>query len=588
MSLRGRFIILIILLVMAVMFISPSLQWYFLIPEESKNLALGSLNQIKKYATTKATDEYLAFRAYFTKAEKFSEFGRGLSSFMEAQYKTVSVDEYKAAVETIYRENILAVKQQRDLTLQLGLDLQGGLTVTLNADFQAKQKQAEEQARKAAADAGKEYIPTMAEIDKDRELQDIMTRLLSRFDQFGTVEPLIRRQMGSDNIFVELPGAADTERVNKVIQGKGTLNFHIVDQDVWSIFSDYIKSHPAYNPTIDNNTGTVILPADFPPMVGTVILGSYKKDNYGMDVLMNFIPVRMTPELSGEAIQDARAQYNIQTRKPEVTFLLGNFTDTDGLTKDGAALFGDITTQNKGKFLAVVMDNKVMSYASIKDAILTGQVQVSGEFTYKDADDLAKVLKTGSLPVPLSIINSAKVGPSLGDDTIRHAINGAMIGAILVFLFMLLYYKGAGFYACIALLFNMFFLLALLSVTRFTLTLTSIAGIVLTIGMAVDANVVIYERIKEEYHLGKSAKSAIKAGFDRAFWTILDANVTTFIAGMVLALFTKGSIQGFAFTLCVGIVTSLFTALVVSRILFDFTTDVLGSTKLSISWRRLQ
>jgi preprotein translocase subunit SecD len=176
----------------------------------------------------------------------------------------------------------------------------------------------------------------------------------------------------------------------------------------------------------------------------------------------------------------------------------------------------------------------------------------------------------------------------MGRDAIDKALNASLLGFLLVVAFMLICYKGAGINADIALLLNVFFMVATLSVFNFTLTLTSIAGIVLTVGMAVDANVIIFERIKEEYRLGKSAKASIEAGFAKAFWAIMDSNITTLIAAIFLSQLGKGPIQGFAITLSIGIITSMFTAIFVSRLIFDFRTDVMGMTKLSISWRRLQ
>jgi preprotein translocase subunit SecD len=229
------------------------------------------------------------------------------------------------------------------------------------------------------------------------------------------------------------------------------------------------------------------------------------------------------------------------------------------------------------------MDNKVKAYARIQEAIRES-VRITG-FGVDEAQNLALVLRTAALPVDLEIINQQAVGASLGADAIRQGIQAILYGFILVVAFMLLYYKGAGLIADLALMLNLFFIIATLSVFNFTLTLTSIAGIVLTVGMAVDANVIIFERIKEEYRLGKSAKASIDAGFSKAFWSIMDANITTLIASIFLSQLGKGPIQGFAITLSVGIITSMFTALFVSRLIYDFFTDVVGTTKLSISWR---
>ncbi len=581
MSIRARVIILVILVIVGIMFISPSIQWYFLLPDETKNIAMSSLPQIKSYAQGEAQRDYEKINNFVNQpsSKLASTFGGFLTKVFEEKGQVNPVA-FKAAIEGRYRDDILSVKNLRDLTLQLGLDLRGGLYVSITGDFSALEKQIAEQNKNNPNAAS-------LQIDKNKILQDVMERLLARLDEFGTVEPTIRRQIGTDNIIIELPGAADPERIKKVIMGKGRLNFHLVDEAGWNKFNEYYQQHPGWTPQF-NADGTVNVPAAVGLDPGSEVVGTYRKDKYGMDEFVNYIVIQTQPVLSGEAVSDARAEQNPQDRSAEVTFILGNYTDQNGQVVNGPDKFADITGKNVGKFIAVVLDNKVMSYAQIRDKIPNGQVRVTGQFSMQDAQDLAKVLRSGALPVPLEIRSVEAVGASAGEDTIAKGLRALLIGAVLVLIFILLYYKGAGVYASIALIFNVFLLLALLSVTRFTLSLTSLAGIVLTIGMAVDANVLINERMKEELRLGKTPKAAVKAGFDRAFWTILDSNVTTFIAGIVLAMFTKGSVQGFAFTLCIGIVTSFFSAIFVSRILFDFTTDVLKVKKLSISWRRFQ
>ena len=588
MSLRGRTILLILLVIVGIMFITPSLQWYFSVPDVTKNIALSSLPQIKSHSQSAALREWEKLNTFVghydaTVDPAAPKLAAGFVGYLKKVFQPdggVAADPvtFKTAVEGYNRDEILNIKNLKDMTLQLGLDLQGGLYVSLSADFDALAKQMKEEAAKA----GRPYL----EPNKDAILQELMDQLLSRLDQFGTVEPIIRRQLGSDNIIVELPGAADPERIKKVILGKGRLNFHLVDEEGWKSFQGFYAANPNYVPEFDAE-GRVKVPEGVQIGSGSEILGVYEKDKYGMDSLKNYLVVKSEPVLSGEAITGAQSRPNPQTSHAEVLFSLGDFVDKDGSIKSGPDLFADITEKNINKWIAVVLDNKVMSFARINDRIPNGQVVVTGQFTDQDAQDLAKILRSGSLPVSVEINSTAEVGASLGEDTIANGLKGLAIGAVLVLLFMLLYYKGAGLFAVLALIFNMFFLVAILSMTKFTLSLTSMAGIVLTIGMSVDANVLIYERIKEEFRLGKTAKAAVKAGFDRAFWTILDSNVTTFLAGVILALFTKGSIQGFAFTLCAGIITSFFSAIFVSRILFDFSTDVLKLQKLSISWRRL-
>jgi preprotein translocase subunit SecD len=234
--------------------------------------------------------------------------------------------------------------------------------------------------------------------------------------------------------------------------------------------------------------------------------------------------------------------------------------------------------------MAIVMDEKVRAYARIQEEIPTGQVRITG-FSTEEAANIALVLRTAALPVNLEIINQQVVGATLGEVAIQTGLQSIALGFLLIIVFMALYYKGAGLVADIALLLNLFFIVSILSAFNLTLTLTSIAGIILTVGMAVDANVIIFERIKEEYRLGKGARASVRAGFDKAFWTVMDANITTFIAALFLSQLGSGPIQGFAVTLAVGILSSMFTALIVTRLFFDFTTEVLRRNKLSITWR---
>jgi preprotein translocase subunit SecD len=206
-------------------------------------------------------------------------------------------------------------------------------------------------------------------------------------------------------------------------------------------------------------------------------------------------------------------------------------------------------------------------------------------FDRQEANNLALVLRTAAMPVDLRVNSQQAVGASLGEDSVREGLRAITLGFILVIVFMILYYVGAGFVADLALILNLVFIVAILSAFNLTLTLTSIAGIILTVGMAVDANVIIFERIKEEYRLGKTPEASVRAGFKKAFWTIMDANITTFIAALVLSQLGSGPVQGFANTLAVGIVSSMFTALFVSRLVFDFTVEHVRVKKLSLGWR---
>jgi preprotein translocase subunit SecD len=238
--------------------------------------------------------------------------------------------------------------------------------------------------------------------------------------------------------------------------------------------------------------------------------------------------------------------------------------------KKGARLFERITQENEIKRLAIILDNNVYSAPVIQEKISGGEARITGNFSDEEARDLAIALRAGALPAPVEIIEERTVGPSLGTDSIRMGLISMTVGGIIVILFMMIYYKGAGLVADLALILNILLIAAGLAAFQATLTLPGIAGIILTIGMAVDANVLIFERIREELRLGKTARSAVAAGYDRATLTILDANVTTLIVALVLFQFGTGPVRGFAVTLSLGIISSLFTALILTRMIFDY------------------
>jgi len=572
MSKRFRLLLIVVLLGIAFAFLYPSLQWYFLLSPQVKELALSSRQQIKLHAERQAREALAELQAapladplppkyqFLLKParEKFTAEGRPAPKvwILEEVFRGFpGKAELATALETHYRDEILAAKTLRERTLQLGLDLRGGMRVLIRA----KTEELEQTSGKALSAAEKE--------DAVKRALEVLT---NRIDQFGVTEPQIRRQ-GEDMILVEMPGEADRESMNKFIQGRGVLNFHIVDDEGLSIFRQYQAQNPG---EYVDAAGGVLQPPVLP--AGTILRGVYTKDSYGMDQLRGYTVLKAQAGLSGNYIRDARVTPDPVTGKPNVVFIL---------TGEGGEIFYKLTSDNVEKTLAVVLGDKVKAQARIAEPIRE-QVRVTG-FDRQEADDLALVLRTGALPVPLEVANSQAVGASLGEDAIRIGLRAAAIGFGAVMLFMLLYYLGAGLNAVIALVLNAFFTFAILSVFNFTLTLPAITGMVLTIGMAVDANVLIFERMKEEYRLGKSPKAVVKAGFQKAFWAIADSNITTFIAAIVLSQLGKGPIQGFAVTLAVGVVSSMFTALFVSRLIYDFSTDVLRIPRLSLGWRRL-
>ncbi len=283
--------------------------------------------------------------------------------------------------------------------------------------------------------------------------------------------------------------------------------------------------------------------------------------------------VKKAALLTGAYLTDASVQIDSQYNEPYVSI------DFD---KKGAKIFERITEENVKKRLAIVLDNKVYSAPVIQEKISGGHARITGSFTTEEARDLAIVLRAGALPAPVKMLEERTVGPSLGTDSINKGLFSMLVGGLLVILFMAFYYKWSGVVADLALMFNIVIMAGTLAAFQATLTLPGIAGIILTIGMAVDANVLVFERIREELSLGKTPRAAIDAGYERATLTILDSNITTLIAGLVLFQFGTGPVKGFAVTLCIGIISSVFTALVLSRLIFDYFLYYRKIKKLSI------
>jgi preprotein translocase subunit SecD len=466
-------------------------------------------------------------------------------------------------MEDYYRAEITALKAKRGKIIQLGLDLVGGIRVTIKADFET---------------LAKDTNQNVANIDKKDKMKNVLEILNTRIDKFGVSEPQIRQQ-GSDRIIVELPGLADPERIRNVILGKGRLNFHIVDDAAKDVALKYIQEHPTDFLSPESTADKKLLkdPTIIPK--GDILLEVVQKDKYGLDQTIGYTVVKEEPALAGEFVKSAAVQYDPNMGlKPNVTFRL---------SVKGGDIFYKVTQENVKKTLAVVLDNKIKFQATIDEPI-RDQVMVRGQgISQEEAGDLALLLRTGALPVPLEIIAQEQVGASLGEDSINQALLAGFVGVCLVVFFMLLYYKGGGVNADIALLLNFPLMAGILSVFNFTLTLPGIAAFVLNVGIAVDSNVIIFERIKEEYRAGKSRSAAIKSGFEKAFLTILDSNLTTIFAAIALGIFGKGSVQGFAVVLMTGIVASMFTAVFISRLIFDFFTDNFKPERISLGWRRL-
>lgn len=351
-----------------------------------------------------------------------------------------------------------------------------------------------------------------------------------RIDELGTTEPTIQRQ-GVDRILVQVPGLDDPERLKELLGKTAKLAFRLVDVSV----------------------GTAqALEGRIPP--GSELI-------FGEDGETEPYVVKRRVMVSGEDLVDAQPGFSQQTNEPIVTFRF----DTSGGRR-----FGQVTQANVNRPFAIVLDNKVISAPVIREPILGGTGQISGGFTVQEANDLAILLRAGALPAPMQILEERTVGPGLGADSIAAGEIAAIIGAIAVVAFMIVAYGLFGIFANFALIVNVMMIFGVLSLLQATLTLPGIAGIVLTIGMAVDANVLIFERIREEMAAGKTPISAIETGYSRAIGTILDANITTFLAAFILFQLGSGPVRGFAVTLAIGIITSVFTAVTLTRLIVSF------------------
>jgi preprotein translocase subunit SecD len=351
-----------------------------------------------------------------------------------------------------------------------------------------------------------------------------------RIDQLGTTEPAIQRQ-GASRILVQVPGLQDPTRLKQLIGTTAKLTFRLVDMSM----------------SADQAMGGLTPP-------DSEVLQSSERN--GGSVL-----VERRIMVAGEDLVDAQPGFDSRTREPVVNFRFNT---------NGARRFAAVTQENVGRPFAIVLDNQVISAPVIREAILGGSGQISGRFTVQQANDLAILLRAGALPAPLTIIEERTVGPGLGQDSIQAGTHASIIGSVLVIAFMVVTYGLFGLFASVAVLINAVLILGILTAIGATLTLPGIAGIVLTVGIAVDANVLIYERMREEVRAGRTPIAALDLGFSRALATILDSNITTFIAAAVLFFIGTGSVRGFAVTLGVGIITTMFTNFTLTRLIVAY------------------
>ena len=575
MNKRTRLLVLLAVIALCFVFLWPSISWYGRTPKEVQQLALGSTENIKNYAELKAAEDVRAIKKMDLSAPLADEYA-WLKKDVAKRYKALdkkapaeltlkdvlsaydSELDFMSVFTTRYRDEILKAKRYYENSVKLGLDLSGGMNIIVKADLDA-----------ALESMGDAVESENAADFKKEAMANAIENLSSRIDKFGLTSPVIRQQ-GDDRIYIEIPGAAQADAINTLIMGKGILNFRLVDMEATNAFKAYYAQNPA---TTFNAIGELMDPSVIPE--DCEVFGEYRKDEYGLDERYDWVVVKKEIALDGQHVKSALVGADEFTNQPEVHF---------NLDSEGATIFGDFTAAHVGDNLAIVSDNKVKSNARIQTAITGGQVSLSGGFSYEEADNIKKVLQTAWLNVPLEVESQQVIGASLGEDSIRAGAKAIILGLGLILIFMLIYYKASGINAVVAQVLNLFIMFSVLSAFNLTLTLSSIAGMILTIGMAVDANVLIFERIKEELRQGKSRPAAVSMGFDNAFWAIMDSNITTFIAAIFLSQLGTGAIQGFAVSLAIGVVSSVFTALFVSRLIFDFDTDVLHAKKVSIGW----
>jgi preprotein translocase subunit SecD len=392
--------------------------------------------------------------------------------------------------------------------------------------------------------------PNVANQLREESVNQALQTIDRRVNELGVAEPIIARHTEDDQILVQLPGVTDVARAKEIIRSTAQLELKLVEQGP---FADEAQARQAYG----NN-----VPPDLQIMPGN------SEGTAGGTV---YYVVRRVAAVTGRDLRNARQGVD-QNNRPAVNF---------SLNSEGAARFGNFTAANINRQLAIVLDNRVYSAPNINSRIDNEGI-IEGNFTGQEAADLALVLRSGALPATLTYLEERTVGPTLGAESIRAGVTAAIGGLVFVMLFMIVYYKLAGFNAVTSIVVNLIVLLGLMSYLGATMTLPGIAGFILTIGMGVDSNVLIFERIKEELQTAKGVKQAVAAGFDRVFLTILDTHVASLIAAAFLFQFGTGPIRGFATTLTIGLLSNVFTAVFVSRTMFELVLSRRQVTKLSI------
>lgn len=423
------------------------------------------------------------------------------------------------------RETLDSMGERPKRMLNLGLDLRGGSSLLLELE--------------------------VAKLDKKEPLNEAMARAIeiirNRIDQYGLAETQITRQ-GDKWIMVQLPGVANPQRAEELIGKTAMLEFRIVKENTEAYSKAIEKLEETEKPFDDNG---LLIPSIAKLLPDDVQIMRNKEGGY--------LVVTKDVTVTGADLDDARLTMYGENGYPEVSF---------SFNAEGSKKFGKLTGSNIGKRLAIVLDNTVQSAPTVQSRI-TKDGRISGTFTLDEARQLTIVLKAGALPAPVKIIEKKTIGPTLGEDSIKSGLTASFYGLLLILVFMAVYYKGAGLIADSALILNLILLTAVMSYFSATLTLPGIAGIILSLAMAIDANVLIIERMREETRLGKPIYEVIHLGYDKAWSAIFDSNITTIIVGACLLQFGTGPVKGFAVTLIIGLTVSLFTAVFITRAIYE-------------------
>jgi preprotein translocase subunit SecD len=608
MYLRNRFIITTITIILALIYIWPNIAQrdlqIFYVPNFSAEQSKKTFEGLKKRINEKYPNEYHLLQAEINDEQIILLKGRFIQTALINEIGLFrGIDAERTSLKTLWMEESLKARP-----FKLGLDLQGGMNLVLQADFEALRQQLEKQfppekfaeIEKQLSEAKDEETKANLEGQLNQmkdalnfteqrmrlDTEGALEIIRSRIDSTGVSEPLIRLQ-GYDRIEINLPGVSSPQQAKKVVSSTARVAYQLAEPSgpngeageysklANQSFDQFVSlgSDLQKRAFIRNLEQELKLPSSFG--IYTYYSKLRNEDNQLALLPSYFMVLKNEVSLSGESMsRSVYANFDSEAMQHTVEF---------ELTSEGREKFAQITRENTGKQLAILIDGKIRSAPSINEPITGGRARISGSFSQQEAKDLALIIKEGALPVPINIVEERTIGPSLGKQSIELGVKAIVIGMVLVILFMLSYYLLAGVLANIALALNLFFLAGIFALMDFTITLPGLAGIVLTLGMAVDANVIIFERIKEELAAGKKIKVAVANGFERATYTILDANITTMIAAIVLSSkLGAGPIKGFGVTLFAGILTSLYSTLYVSKSLVYFLVFNLNLEKFPI------